>query len=575
MMKKTAETDHLKKKFLFELVKSSLQKLNVSFTASFLKRAIDNAYDLTFETEFREEHHPNKITVADREDPGNLAIVLLEVLKRYHIKHEVTDAHNLQEGNVALFISSGNKVNNNYQQLITIQTIKNDVRFPETLENIVILKTSEFTGEPSFRLNRNKELLNKTFVFLFITLATITFLTAIYKAYLRYSVLMWAPALFLLLAGCFMCYHLFLLEKSNTYASKFLKKVCGVSQTDFDCKEVISSPASRLFGLVSHTDIGILYFSSMLTLMVIALSGNMYEHYQGFLFWASVLPVPYTLFSIYYQLGVVKRICVMCMMVQVILWMQLVYYLIVRSQINIAAVEFEIVLQAGVIVGMIAALYFIYLENIKFKSLARSMESALVKLRSNNLFFEAEMAGQIKFIQDDFPVIFYLGQPSATEKLSVILSFFCMPCGDKLNELLKLADWFEDQIYIQIILKPDAQAAPLIKQLLVLVEEGETKQAVHRLRHWYSFFQMQKERNPYDLKAILNRWNEEYPIPAETEEIKTQYDLYAEFYERYPVPFTPLMQYNDQLLPASYQDPELLSERISRMIEQEQDYEHA
>jgi uncharacterized membrane protein len=573
-MKTTTESDNQKKEFLLNTAKACLQKLKVNFTASFLKEAIDKAYTLTFETEYTDEHDRSKITVADKEDPSNLAIVMLEALKRYHVKHEVSDA---PAGHTTLFVLSSCDKSYDYRHLLTVQQagLDDNMKGTRTIENSIILKTTEFTGEPGYILNRNKERLRFVFTFLIITLLAVAFGMAIYKGLKNDPLLLWVPSLFLLLAGCFVCYHLYKLEKTNTYASKLLKKMCAREKNDFDCKEVVSSAASKLLGIISHTDIGIVYFSSMLAIVVMGLLDNVYDQYLSFLFWAAALPLPYTLFSVYYQLRVIKKICVMCMMVQAILLAQFACLLALSPQINISELHPEISIHAGLMLSVLSVIYFLFIENRRTTALEKVAAREVFKFKNSNLFFEEVMLGQQKIIQDDFPVTFSLGDPSANEKISCVLSLFCAPCGDKLNHLLRLADWFEERIDIQIIIKPDAPAAALIKELMMHIDKGESKKVTRLLTHWYSFFEKKKKQGDMSASAIITRWNAYYPSVVAPEHIEAQYAYHRHFYENYPMPFTPLMQYNGRLLPGTYHDPELLSNRIDQGIEQEQNYEYA
>ncbi len=575
-MNTTTESDQYKQAFLFNLATECLQKLRVNYTTPFLKEAIRKAYNLTFETEYTDEQDQNKITVGDKEDPSNLAIVLLEALKRYHIKNEVTDMYIEQQGEIALLVLSSPDKKYNYQDLLTVKDVgvNNNMHSTKAIENLVILKTNEYTGEPGYVLNQKRETIYKTAIFLLSVLLLLAFGMAIYSGVKNYLIMQWVPSLSILLAGCFVCYHLYKLEKTNIYASKLLKKMCS-GKKDFDCKEVISSPASKLFGMISHTDIGILYFSGMLSLYITTLLNNTFGNYLSFFFWATILPLPYTLFSLYYQLVVLKKICVLCLTIQSILWMQFACFIIQRSSINITNVSPEIIIHAGLAFGALCLLYFLFIENKKNDVYEKAAAFENFKFKNSTLFFEDSMQRQIKFIQDDFPVMIFLGNSAAKEKLSVILSLFCEPCSDKLNDLLRLADWFEDKIDIQITIKIDAPAAALIKELMIHIENGEQKKSILLLQHWYAFFKKEKEQGNYNPTAIIAKWNEYYPQKEWTEEIESRYKAHLNFYKNYPIPYTPLVQYNGKLLPGIYHDFELLSNRIEQGIGQEQNYEYA
>lgn len=570
------ESDKSKKDFLFKLAKACLQRLNIQFTNAFLEDAISKAYGLTFESEYKDEFDRNKITVADKEDAGNLAIVLLQALNKYHIKNEVGDIADLQKEDTVLLVLTCPDRNCNLHSLLEVRKINADERpLSKLIDTCVVLKTGEYSGEPGYFINKNKERLRQAFTFTLAIVLAITFGMSVYKGFINYGLLWWMPPLSLTSLGCFVCYQLYKLEKTDAYGNAFLKKICTSRNNNYNCKDVISSPGSRLFGVIRHTDIGIVYFSGMLALIVTALLSSRFEHYLGLLFWMAILPLPYTLFSVYYQLRVIKKRCVLCLTIQMILWLQFACMMMWTPQVSRDQVYPETAIQAILLMSGCILLYFLFTENEKIKKQANALALENFKFKNTDLFFEEAMATQVTFIRNDFPSTFSLGDPSAKEKVSVILSLFCAPCGEKFKDLLKLADWFEDRIDIQIIIKPEVNAASLIKTLMQHIDKGDYNKSIHLLNHWYAFFQKEKEQGNDSPAAVIRKWNAYYPPSAVTKEIEAQYAFQRHFYENYQIPFTPLMQYNGKLLPGMYHDPELLISRIEQHLERAQNYEYA
>ncbi len=90
----------------------------------------------------------------------------------------------------------------------------------------------------------------------------------------------------------------------------------------FDCKRVIDSPAGTMLGLVHMADLGVLYFAgTLLTLLVSAFTPGFY--YQAL--WLGILnlfTLPYTLFSVAYQVFKMRRGCALCLIVQAVFWLE-------------------------------------------------------------------------------------------------------------------------------------------------------------------------------------------------------------------------------------------------------------
>ncbi len=107
----------------------------------------------------------------------------------------------------------------------------------------------------------------------------------------------------------------------GTLKAPFFKRFCPRNPW-FDCQKVIDSPAGKLFGLVHIADLGVLYFSGTLLLLVIgAFKPDFYYHalYLGLL---NLLTLPYTLFSVAYQALRVHKWCALCLIVQAVFWLE-------------------------------------------------------------------------------------------------------------------------------------------------------------------------------------------------------------------------------------------------------------
>jgi uncharacterized membrane protein len=107
----------------------------------------------------------------------------------------------------------------------------------------------------------------------------------------------------------------------GTLKAPVFKRFCPRSPW-FDCERVIDSPAGRVFGVIHVADLGVLYFAG--TLMVLALSAfspGFYYH-AVFLGLLNLLTLPYTLFSVAYQAFRVRKWCALCLIVQLVFWLE-------------------------------------------------------------------------------------------------------------------------------------------------------------------------------------------------------------------------------------------------------------
>ncbi len=101
--------------------------------------------------------------------------------------------------------------------------------------------------------------------------------------------------------------------------SKVLDKFCSEEHKKSSCDAVMNSKGASLFGIMKFSDIGIIYFASLILswLFTITSGGS-----DGLIVLITLLAIPFTVYSIYYQYRVVRKWCPLCLSVVSVLWLQ-------------------------------------------------------------------------------------------------------------------------------------------------------------------------------------------------------------------------------------------------------------
>ena len=101
--------------------------------------------------------------------------------------------------------------------------------------------------------------------------------------------------------------------------SKALSKFCSEGNKKTNCNDVLNSKGAKLFGYFKLSDAGIIYFVSLIVSSVILKNSS--NNYSPLII-ISLLAIPFTFFSVYYQFSIVKKWCPLCLTVVSILWLQ-------------------------------------------------------------------------------------------------------------------------------------------------------------------------------------------------------------------------------------------------------------
>ncbi len=88
-----------------------------------------------------------------------------------------------------------------------------------------------------------------------------------------------------------------------------------------DCNDILQSKAARVWDIIGWSEIGFGYFISNLLLILF------FPQYISFLAIINICALPYTIWSIWYQVKV-QQWCTLCLIVQLFLWMMFVINLV-------------------------------------------------------------------------------------------------------------------------------------------------------------------------------------------------------------------------------------------------------
>lgn len=158
----------------------------------------------------------------------------------------------------------------------------------------------------------------------------------------------WASALVVLsLGGIYLSY--LLMQKNLGIHTAAADRVCGVLEKG-GCDDIMSLKVSKLFGVISWSEVGLGYFSVTLATLLL------FPHLHGALALFNLCCLPYTVWSISYQKFIAKRWCTLCVGVQTTLWLMFFCYLFGGMFHSFLPIKFDYVVLLGVYVGTVMAL---------------------------------------------------------------------------------------------------------------------------------------------------------------------------------------------------------------------------
>ena len=183
---------------------------------------------------------------------------------------------------------------------------------------VLIPFTDQLSGDPDYskhvREERQKKLINSG-IYAGITVGLVILSIQMLFAHPQHSFI-WLSVFSVKMIAMFSVSQIVKIElgESNT----LITKICKTA----DCGKVIHSKASKLFPWLTMGDVGVIYFSCGIFLLIIVPFVSDLISIVYLLFFLNLFTLPYTLFSVFYQRFVLKNWCPFCLSVMGLLWIE-------------------------------------------------------------------------------------------------------------------------------------------------------------------------------------------------------------------------------------------------------------
>ena len=227
-----------------------------------------------------------------------------------------------------------------------------------------------------------------------------------------------------------------------------LKRLCPAGRT-LNCRGVLESPASRLFGWLPMADLGVVYFSTGLLLTTMA-GGALVDHASDIAFISALMAwaaVPYALFAIGYQAVRLKQWCWMCLVVQSTVLVMAAGYIwpgrsIGSAELSVVGTGSVDLVSAVVLAGLAVVLASAAWLTLRPLIAARMANPGLVvqneRLQSDPAVVERALA--IAQLAPPYlaPYDLQVGDPQAPFELVVVSNPLCRSCSTMHREIVRM-----------------------------------------------------------------------------------------------------------------------------------------
>lgn len=331
---------------------------------------------------------------------------------------------------------------------------------------------------------------------------------------------------------------------NNTIGNAF----CATSAHEKkDCDAVLFSKGALIFNKHKLSDLGLLYFVGVTVCSLFLLvHGNI-----AVLYGISLLSLPITVYSIYYQYAVVKKWCALCLSIAGVLWLQAgvalsffyfaLYSLLTVEDIVIVAFSF---MSIFIVWSYLKPLYIELVD-------ARKEKVKFYKFKRNYELFST-LLNQPETVDIEIPATkeIVLGGQSTNLQITLITNPLCGHCRPTHKTIEEILKRFDEQVKILIRFNvntsaPDREDVKVSSKLLEIYSVLGAKICLSAMGQIYR-------------GELASNWLKKWGVCLEKETYLNVLQVQSQWCKTNGINFTPEILVNGKSYPKEYERADLI-----------------
>ncbi|RNL55416.1 vitamin K epoxide reductase family protein [Pedobacter jejuensis] len=320
----------------------------------------------------------------------------------------------------------------------------------------------------------------------------------------------------------------------------FIRSLCKTGRK-VDCNMILSSKQSKLFGLISWAELGFFYFTSTWLFLISDVNQSSFS----ILAVVTMVTLPYTFYSIYFQAFIAKKWCVLCCIIQIVFWLELL--------VTISEVSFKNEIPITSIIRLSLYFFLVITSWLFIKPLLISaqqfplIKSQLFHTKYNPVYFWALLEKQNKVSLLEQKQALIIGNAESEYTVTMAANINCTPCADA-HKILEEWCMEKDSFKLQIVFVTSDSIKDSRKNVaahLMALYRNDRDTMRHALNDWYN--RMDKNYETWSLQFPVEIMNEDFKAV----EIQNSWSQLAK------IEFTPTLFINGSKVPPNFKVQEL------------------
>lgn len=336
---------------------------------------------------------------------------------------------------------------------------------------------------------------------------------------------------------------IFILQEKFGVKNEIASKFCNINP-NVSCNSVLTSNNSKINNYFNFTDLPLLFFATIFTTAI--LQPKEATLIMGIL---STLSIPVLMYSIWLQKFQLKKWCVLCLFVSILIFASSGLFLY-TNHANFPNWNLNVNLSYFLFSAITTTSIWLFIKPIlesKFK--LENTNNELSKFKRNFNVFQY-LSKEITEFEDFYKLKgITFGNKNASTQLTLILSPSCGHCHKAFEDAYEMYKRFPEKIHINILfnINPSNTDNPykIIVENLLAINEQNSQKAHEGIIDWHI--------NKLDLESWKEKWAIETPHMFVNQQVQNQYY----WCQKNEYNYTPIKIINGKQFPDDYEINEL------------------
>ena len=330
-----------------------------------------------------------------------------------------------------------------------------------------------------------------------------------------------------------------LLDHEYNMKNSIVESLCSVEKND--CNKLIKSQDSKLFNLISWSELGFVYFTGSVLSLILSIAQNL-NNTVTVLLLINIPTLLFSFYSIWYQYYKTNSWCRFCLITIGLFWIEAILFWStspVFSVNNFIQDIFPTVIGFGI---PIIVLLFIKPVLQKVEEL-KKVKNELNRIKYNDSVIDTLFQkSELKKLSQNYALTIN-GETEIPNVLTIVTSPTCPPCAKAHEELVQYFNRCYDDLKIELIffvhpdVEKDSEKTNVARRITQIYRSKGLDEALDATNAWY------KNKN-YEI------WDKSFPVEdIDVDDILKKQNEWCKLNK---IQYTPTILFNGRELPKEY-----------------------